>query len=256
MAEGHSSQQPGLYFYQEGGKTFASLPILMIQGIQQSPHFKQMKKDYAAEGIELPKNIMANDPRAHILTPQLQTDSCDTLYVNKDALVAYTITVVQNTQSLQLDQMQIALQTAQNQASIETSLRLEQLMNAHFNLAILTDNLGCNNQVNAQTTETTAVDTGPFTSTADQETYVKTPCRSNSGSKGTKQLQPTSMVPPTCRGDSDFANGIPAGYESDDPWGHNSTTAEPDNIHNHNIVPLNAQAEEGTKTTNKIITLL
>ena len=163
MAEGHSSQQPGPYFYQEGGKTFASLPIEMLQGIQQSPHFEQMKKDCAAEGIELPKNIMANDPRAHILTPQqylknveagtmppmknhnilkelaekvtgsgrsnvicndgvqgfqmpkptedtgptepqvsdivLQTDSCDTLYVNKDMLVAYTIAVVQNTQS-------------------------------------------------------------------------------------------------------------------------------------------------------------
>ena len=40
MAEGHSSQQPGQYFY------------------------------CAAEGIELLKNIMVNDPRAHILTPQ------------------------------------------------------------------------------------------------------------------------------------------------------------------------------------------
>ena len=52
----------------------------------------------------------------------LQTDSCDTLYVNKDTLVAYTIAVVQNTQSLQYEQMQIALQTAQNQTSIETPL--------------------------------------------------------------------------------------------------------------------------------------
>ena len=44
----------------------------------------------------------------------LQTDLCDTLYVNKDTLVAYTIAVVQTTQSLQYEQMQIALQTAQN----------------------------------------------------------------------------------------------------------------------------------------------
>ena len=29
-----------------------------------------MKKDCAAEGIEIPKNIMANDPRAHVMTPQ------------------------------------------------------------------------------------------------------------------------------------------------------------------------------------------
>ena len=42
----------------------------MLQGIQQCPHFKQMKKDCAAEGIEIPKNIMAQDPRAHILMPQ------------------------------------------------------------------------------------------------------------------------------------------------------------------------------------------
>ena len=41
-----------------------------MQGIQQCPHFEQMKKDCATEGIEIPKNIMAQDPRAHILTPQ------------------------------------------------------------------------------------------------------------------------------------------------------------------------------------------
>ena len=70
MAESHSSQQPGPYFYQEGGKTYASLPIEILQGIQQSPLFEQMKKDCAAEGIELPKDIMAKDPRAHVLTPQ------------------------------------------------------------------------------------------------------------------------------------------------------------------------------------------
>ena len=85
---------------------------------------------------------------------------------------------MQNTQSLQYEQMQIALQTAQNQASIETPLWAEQLMNAHFNLAFLTDKLDCNDQVYAQTTETTAVHAGPSTSTADQETYIKMPCKS------------------------------------------------------------------------------
>ena len=52
------------------GKRHASLPIQMMQAIQQSLLFKQMKKDCAAEGIEIPKNIMANDPSAHIMTPQ------------------------------------------------------------------------------------------------------------------------------------------------------------------------------------------
>ena len=69
MAEGQNDPQ-GLYFYQEGGKTYASLPLGMIQGIQQSPLFEKMQKDCKAEGIELLKDIMAKDPRTHILTPQ------------------------------------------------------------------------------------------------------------------------------------------------------------------------------------------
>ena len=52
----------------------------------------------------------------------LQTDSCDTLYVTKNTLMAYTIAMVQNTQMLQYEQMHVALQMAQNQASLETLL--------------------------------------------------------------------------------------------------------------------------------------
>ena len=69
MAEGQNDPQ-GPFFYQEGGKTYASLPLGMIQGIQQSPLFEKMQKDCKAEGIGLPKDIMAKDPRTHILTPQ------------------------------------------------------------------------------------------------------------------------------------------------------------------------------------------
>ena len=69
MAEGQNDPL-GPYFYQEGGKMYAFLPLGMIQGIQQSPLFEQMKKDCAAEGIELPKDIMAKDLRTHILTAQ------------------------------------------------------------------------------------------------------------------------------------------------------------------------------------------
>ena len=69
MAEGQSDPQ-GPYFYQEGGKTYASLPLGMLQGIQQSPLFDKMKKDCEAEGIKLPKDIMAKAPRTHVLTPQ------------------------------------------------------------------------------------------------------------------------------------------------------------------------------------------
>ena len=69
----------------------------------------------------------------------LQTDSCNTLYVSKNTLTAYTIAIVQNAQALQYDQMQVALQTARNQASLETPIRAEELMTAHFNLAVLSN---------------------------------------------------------------------------------------------------------------------
>ena len=52
----------------------------------------------------------------------LQTDSCDTLYVTKNTLIAYTIAVVQNSQMLQYDQMHVALQMARNQVSLEMPL--------------------------------------------------------------------------------------------------------------------------------------
>ena len=52
----------------------------------------------------------------------LQTDSCDTLYVTKNTLTAYTIAIVQNAQALQYDQMHVALQMARNQASLEMPL--------------------------------------------------------------------------------------------------------------------------------------
>ena len=52
----------------------------------------------------------------------LQTDSCNTLYITKNTLIAYTIAVVHNSQMLQYDQMDVALQTARNQAFLETPL--------------------------------------------------------------------------------------------------------------------------------------
>ena len=69
MAEGQNDPQ-GPFFYQEGGKTYASLPLGMLQDIQKSPLFEKIQKDCKAEGIELPKNIMAKDPRTHVLMPQ------------------------------------------------------------------------------------------------------------------------------------------------------------------------------------------
>ena len=99
----------------------------------------------------------------------LQTDSCDTLYA------AYTIAIVQNAQALQYDQMHVALQMARNQASLEMSLRVEELMTAHFNLAVLSNETDINRTPDAQKPEATSLDAEPSPSTADEETYVKIP---------------------------------------------------------------------------------
>ena len=49
---------------------YASLPTEMLQNIQKSLLFDKMQKDCKAEGIEIPKTIMAKNPVAHKLTPQ------------------------------------------------------------------------------------------------------------------------------------------------------------------------------------------
>ena len=170
----------------------------------------------------------------------LQTDSCDTLYITKNTLVAYTIAVVQNSQMLQYDQVHVALQTAQNQASLEMLLWAEHLMTTHFNLVVLANKTKTNKTIDAQKPETTTVDTEPSTSTADEETYVKIPSWHNAANRDPKKAHPTSAVVPTCRRDYGLVNGIPVGYETDDSWDHNSLTHELEHAHTHthNIVPL------------------
>ena len=49
---------------------YASLPMEMLQNIKKSPLFEKMQKDCKAEGIEIPKTLMAKDPVTHVLTPQ------------------------------------------------------------------------------------------------------------------------------------------------------------------------------------------
>ena len=79
------------------------------------------------------------EPEKQVSDVALQTDTCDTLYVTKNTLTAYTIAIVQNSQALQYDQMHVALQSARNQSSLETPLKAEELFAAHFNLAVLED---------------------------------------------------------------------------------------------------------------------
>ena len=170
----------------------------------------------------------------------LQSDSCDTLYVTKNTLTAYTIAVVQNSQALQYDQIHVMLQTARNQASLETLLCVEELMTAHFNLAVLSNETKTNETVDAKKPEATNLDVDPSTSTADRETYVKIPSWHNASNCNPKNTHPTGAVVPTCRRNYGLVNGIPAGYETDDSWDHNSLTHEWQHTHTHtnNIVPL------------------
>ena len=166
----------------------------------------------------------------------LQTDSCYTLYITKNALTAYTIAIVQNAQALQYDQMHVALQTARNQASLETPLRAEELMTAHFNLVVLSNETDVNKTSDAQKPEATTLDAEPSASVADAETYVKVPSHRYAANCDAKKQHPTGAIAPTCRREYGLVKGIPAGYETDDSWDNDSHTHE--HTHTHNIVPL------------------
>ena len=166
----------------------------------------------------------------------LQTHSCNTLYITKNALTAYTIAIVQNAQALQYDQMHVALQMARNQASLETPLRAEELMSAHFNLAVLSNETDVNKTSDAQKLEANTLDAEPSASAVDEETYVKIPSRHFIANCDSKKQHPTGSVAPTCRREYGLVNGILAGYKTDDSWDNDSHTHE--NTHAHNIDPL------------------
>ena len=131
------------------------------------------------------------DPEKQVSDVSIQTDTCDTLYVTKNTLTAYTIAVVQNSQALQYDQMHAALQSARNQSSLETPIKAEELLSAHFNLAVLEshtipDAEECpNNTQNAE----------PSTSAPDEQTYVKIPSR-YAENTATRRTNPTGAVYP------------------------------------------------------------
>ena len=174
-------------------------------------------------------------PKTQVSHVALQTDTCDTLYITKNTLTMYTIAIVQNSQALQYDQMHTALQTARNQASLETPLRAEELLTAHFNLAILEDQKDTDKSPDAQKSTDTKQDAEPSASAPDEQAYVKIPSRYAENS-ATRRPHPTGAVVPTCRCEYGLVNGIPAGYESDDSWDNLSHTHE--HTHTHNIVPL------------------
>ena len=153
----------------------------------------------------------------------------------KNTLTVYTIAIVQNSQALQYDQMHAALQMARNQASLEMPLRAEELLTAHFNLAVLADKKDVDIPPDAQKPEATTQDPEPSASAPDEQTYVKIPSHYTENSDS-RRPHPTGAVAPTCRREYKLVNGIPAGYESDDSWDNDSHIHE--HTHTHDIVPL------------------
>ena len=158
------------------------------------------------------------------------------LYITKNVLTAYTIAIVQNAQALQYDQMHLALQMARNQASLETPLRADELLTAHFNLVVLSNETDITKTSDAQKPEATTLDAELSASAADEKTYVKIPSCCYTANCDAKKQHPTGAVATTCRREYGLVNGIPAGYETDDSWDNDSHTHE--HTHTHNIVPL------------------
>ena len=193
--------------------------------------------DDGVQGYRAPSTAQnSTTTKTQVSHVALQTDSCDTLYITKNALTAYTIAIVQNAQALQYDQMHLALQTARNQASLETLLRADELLTAHFYLAVLSNETDINKSSDAQKPEATTLDAEPSASAVDEETYVKIPSHSYAANSDTRKQHPTGAVAPTCRREYGLVNGILAGYETDDSWDNDSHTHE--HTHTHNIVPL------------------
>ena len=61
MAEVHKDPQ-GPFFYQEGGKTYASLPLGMLQDIQKSPFFRENAKGLQSRRHRTPKKYNGKGP--------------------------------------------------------------------------------------------------------------------------------------------------------------------------------------------------
>ena len=198
---------------------------------------------YGRTGSQERSNTTVNDGISGRREPEekqvsdasLQTDTCDTLYVTKNTLTAYTIAIIQNSQVSQYDQMHAALQSARNQASLETPLKAEELLSAHFNLAVLEGQSIGHTNLDAEKSPDSTQNAEPTTSAPDDQTYIKIPSR-YAENTATRRTHPTGAVTPTCRRDYGLVNAIPAGYESDDSW--DNLSHNHDRAHTHNIVPL------------------
>ena len=162
---------------------------------EQSPNVRRISSQERSDQ-NTPDGIPGcREPKKQVSDVSLQTDTCDTLYVTKNTLTAYMIAVVQNAQALQYDQMHAALQTGRNQSSLETPLWAEELLTAHFNLAVLEDKTITDTSPDAKKSPDNTQDPDPSTSAPDDQTYVKIPSRYAENS-ATRRPHPTGAVAP------------------------------------------------------------
>ena len=165
-------------YYGEGpGGTYAnSTGVFTESGGLTNAANGQPSDDERTGGKERPDEELNDGVQGHrasktqVSHVALQTDTCDTLYVTKNTLTAYTIAIVQNSQALQYDQMHTALQMARNQASLETPPRADKLLTAHFNLAVLEDQKDTDTSPDAQKSTDTTQDAELSASAPDDQT--------------------------------------------------------------------------------------
>ena len=174
---------------------------------EQSPNVRRISSQERSDQ-NTPDGIPGRrEPEKQVSDMSLQTDTCDTLYVTKNTLTAYTIAIVQNTQALQYNQMHAALQTGRNQSSLKIPLRAEELLTAYFNLAVLEDKTITDTSPDAKKSPDNMQDPDPSTSAPDDQTYVKIPSRYAEKS-ATRRPHPTGAVAPTCRRDYGLVNAM------------------------------------------------
>ena len=94
--------------------------------------------------------------------------------------------------------MHAALQSARNQSSQETQLKAEELLTAHFNLAVLEDQTIKHTSTDAEKSPDNTQNADPSTSAPDNQTYIEIPSRYTE-STATRRPHPTGAVAPTCR---------------------------------------------------------
>ena len=105
-----------------------------------------------------------------------QTENTASFIVSKDTLVAYTISVIQQTLDYQFGQMSIVYQSAQNSATHEMPSWAEQIANEHFNIALLTDQAPVRQVSNDETnTQSPTMEPTPTTSHRGDHTKINRP---------------------------------------------------------------------------------